>query len=67
MQRGRFVPAAHGNMRWNHNSVYYHELVADAAEGGELGARKGARRRQFPAPAFVRVFSICHTLHFSEE
>ena len=34
MQRGRFVPAAHGNMRWNHNSVYYHELVADAAERG---------------------------------
>lgn len=34
MQRGRFVSAAHGNMRWNHNSVYYHELVADAAERG---------------------------------
>ena len=34
MQGGRFVPAAHGNMRWNHNSVYYHELVADAAERG---------------------------------
>ena len=34
MQRGRFVPATHGNMRWNHNSVYYHELVADAAERG---------------------------------
>lgn len=34
MQRGRFVPAVHGNMRWNHNSVYYHELVADAAERG---------------------------------
>ena len=34
MQRGQFVPAAHGNMRWNHNSVYYYELVADAAERG---------------------------------
>jgi len=28
----------------------------------------GARtRRLHGRPAFVRVFSICHTLHFSEE